>query len=355
MAKINATFGAGYYVDPSVSYTLVESSRRREEKQSRKGPPVVRQTFAAPFTLQCDHCNAVTARGTHHYANRRKAAESYLGLALWELQIKCRNCSHDMTLITDRETAKLTGGYKCLRGCTRPAGDFLTRNEENAKVQEELAANKLNEERGALGDVHALAAHNERVERIHALNQAIEDRLATARALDALDGALPSEASDPPANAASLSLLDLSDRDQPAATHSGRTRVLLEEVQRRKRQRELDDALGSEVTDDAAAGEQDDELAFRAFQQAVNDNDTSQGDRDHTASNDAPLDLGSLVGSTAALQGANPFDVVVSWDAPTQAMPSHPKSTGREGDVTQRRHKKRNLLSKFEDDDEPKT
>ena len=105
----------------------------------------LRQTFAVPFHCQCLHCNKRIGKGTHVYMNRYRAqgegeGRSSLGLAVWEIQFRCVNCSKHVYIRTDEETPEETGGYIAHKHCKRFVGDFAELNRKQvAKAKEDAA------------------------------------------------------------------------------------------------------------------------------------------------------------------------------------------------------------------------
>lgn len=184
MAKINATYGSGYYLAPDVDYRRLEEQQRLERKRKKvKGEAVspserdaIRQTFAMPFNVICLHCNCRIARGAHGYVNRRATDETYMGIRIWELEIRCMFCKGHIYLKTDYETAKLTGGYHCSRNCRRGEGDFYGTNQINEEVKAQRAAEKADE-----GTVDALERENEVMLQLQERERLVEE-LVEARA-----------------------------------------------------------------------------------------------------------------------------------------------------------------------------
>lgn len=295
MAKINATYGAGYYIDPSANYLQVEASQRRERRfNPKEKDQVMRQTFAAPFTIVCLHCHARTARGTHHYVNRKKTGDKYLGMPVWELEFRCHACQKHFALVTDLETAKLTGGYKCLRHCERPEGDFLSRNVTNEKLVSERKGEKEQEILGQQGDLKALDEHNDRVEMLMAMDRAIEARVQAAAMANTTEEADNVESSDDSFSTST---------SECAQSTSQLTRKLLEGV--RKRNRECCD----EAATDAALLDDGDE-EFLLFQQALANATQLSENRDQMQNVSSSGVAASAAVGLPSLEHTNPFDVL---------------------------------------------
>lgn len=181
MAKINATYSSGYYIAPDTDYRKLEEEQQLERKRKRRlekdghadasdASKAIRQTFAIPFNVICLHCNCRIARGTHGYVNRRPTEKKYMGIRIWELEFRCIFCKEHIYLTTDYETAKLTGGYHCGRGCRRGEGDFYGTNQINEAVragQAEAAAKS--------GSLDALERENEAVRRLQERERLVEE------------------------------------------------------------------------------------------------------------------------------------------------------------------------------------
>lgn len=175
MAKINATYSSGYYISPDTDFRRLEEQQAADRKRQRTSDDpsanVKRQTFAIPFDLYCDHCKRRIPRQAHVYANRRATDRKYLGaIRIWELEIRCQYCSEHYYLETDPETAKETGGYKCVRGCRRAEGDYYAINKANeavraqwAKDHAEVADNPLAALERENEATRQLAEHNRQV------------------------------------------------------------------------------------------------------------------------------------------------------------------------------------------------
>ncbi|CCD16515.1 unnamed protein product [Trypanosoma congolense IL3000] len=178
MAKINATYSSGYYLAPDVDYRKLEEQQRLERKRNMKKDEAlpqsersaIRQTFAMPFNVVCLHCNSRIARGTHGYVNRRATDDKYMGIRIWELEFRCIFCKGHIYLITDYETAKLTGGYHCSRNCRRGEGDFYGMNQLNEELKAQQAAEKAEK-----GTVDALERENETMRQLQERDRLVEE------------------------------------------------------------------------------------------------------------------------------------------------------------------------------------
>ncbi|KAG8342228.1 putative Family of uncharacterized function [Trypanosoma vivax] len=177
MAKINATYGSGYYLAPDTDYRKLEEEQSREKRRKRQlgsdsavGKGAIRQTFAIPFNIICLHCNSRIARGTHVYVNRRATSEKYMGIRIWELEFRCIFCKSHLYLTTDYETAKLTGGYHCSRSCKRGEGDFYGVNQTNEAIKAMQAAKDAEK-----GTIDALERENEVARQLQERERLVEE------------------------------------------------------------------------------------------------------------------------------------------------------------------------------------
>jgi hypothetical protein len=178
MAKINSTFNGNYYLAHDVDYQKLDEMEQKSAKRARREgtapEPVRRQTMAIPFNITCTTCNKRIVRGTHGYMNRTKAPEKYLGLVMYDLAWRCPHCAGRFVLRTDLETAKMTGGYKCVSGCRRVDGDFLLRNVMlEAEKKEAAAAKELEQSKTSSHD--DFSAFNAKMEAVRNRNQLIDE------------------------------------------------------------------------------------------------------------------------------------------------------------------------------------
>lgn len=287
MAKINATYGAGYYIDPSINYAQVEEAQRREGKKNRAAgvSAVMRQTFAAPFTIICTQCDGRTARGTHQYVNRKKSGEKFMGMPIWEIEFRCQHCMKYFCIITDWETPKVTGGYKCTKNCKRPESDeFVARNLANEALIAERKQAVENETLGGAGNMDALAKHNERMDRVHQLNNEIEARLAERQQLelqpDSFVDASVDDMDDPLDVNYGISSTKASQR-QSRSLH-GR---LAEQIRAKRAREESGEASDIDGVVGAVDDDDDDDGSFAAFQSMLTDNNNER----HTSKQSSPL------------------------------------------------------------------
>ena len=145
MAKINATYGSGYYYPDDFDPRAMADQRRREQRlPARRGrddgdgadepaaaPHSVRQTAMLEFTLSCNHCGKVIGRGTKFYMNRTKTGEMYLNIEpIWELSFRCPKCTGEIAIRTDPENRKRTGGYVPHRNCHRVSAEYENSRDE---------------------------------------------------------------------------------------------------------------------------------------------------------------------------------------------------------------------------------
>lgn len=61
--------------------------------------PTVR--LMAPFTMQCLQCAEFIPKGLKFNARKEKLEETYFGVAMVRLYIKCSGCKHEITFRTD--------------------------------------------------------------------------------------------------------------------------------------------------------------------------------------------------------------------------------------------------------------
>jgi hypothetical protein len=353
MAKINATYGAGYYIDPSINYAQVEDAQRREGKKNRAAGVnvVMRQTFAAPFTIICTQCDGRTARGTHQYVNRKKSGDKFMGMPIWEIEFRCQHCMKYFCIATDWETPKVTGGYKCTKNCKRPESDeFVSRNLANQALLAERKQAVEDETLGGTGNMDALTKHNERMDRVHQLNAEIEARLAERQQCE------NTSTSD-----ATSSHGIFYDNDDPLGVHFGEASSVAQQETlslsgrlalqiRAKRSREESETSGIGVnadTGDVNGGDEDN--SFAAFQVMLARENDDQKVLTSSPSSCAAyvkeseprpavadvtavpaLDLKALLGSAAS----NPFYVTFDGDndvSGTSSAPTTERSSSHDG------------------------
>jgi hypothetical protein len=355
MAKINATYGAGYYIDPSINYAQVEDAQRREGKKNRAAGVnvVMRQTFAAPFTIICTQCDGRTARGTHQYVNRKKSGEKFMGMPIWEIEFRCQHCMKYFCIVTDWETPKVTGGYKCTKHCKRPESDeFVSRNLANQALLAERKQAVEDETLGGTGNMDALTKHNERMDRVHQLNAEIEARLAERQQCE--------NTSTSDVTCSHDSFHD--DKDDPLSVHFGAAssvtqretlslsgRLALQIRAKRSREESETSGIGVVVDEeiDVHGGDEDNnDDSFAAFQAMLaRENDDQKALTSSPSSRAADvtgseavadatavpaLDLKTLLGSAAS----NPFYVTFDDDndaAGSSSVPTTEKSGSHDG------------------------
>lgn len=331
MAKINATYGAGYYMDPSINYAQVEDAQRREGRKNRLAgvAQVMRQTFSAPFNIICTGCDGRTARGTHQYVNRRKTGEKFMGMPIWELEFRCQHCMKYFAIVTDWETPKVTGGYKCVKNCKRPeSDDFVARNLANVAVDAERKQAKENETLGSSGNMDALAKHNDRMDRVHQLNADIEARLAERSLALHCENDDGNETVDDPLSCHYGAVESM----KPTTSLRGR---IAERIRMKRRREDVADREGgADMSDEAAPADGDDDDGnFAAFQKMLSATvgitgagdampTTTAADEGMVTPTDADIKVGATLDQVRLMMSAadNPFSVVEDPQVATQHM-----------------------------------
>lgn len=185
MAKINSTYGSGYYIPDDFNPQPTRKRPRDDVDDPRGGQTgpnaTIRQTMMLEFTLQCEKCEKVIGRGTKFYMYRRKNGEKYLGEPIYELSFKCNRCSADLVIKTDPEHRRASGGYVCVRGCRRVTAENFDRKDEPEETVDEEAGTATGDDASdalqATMEAHRKAALEG--EQIGALVDAMVDRSKT--------------------------------------------------------------------------------------------------------------------------------------------------------------------------------
>ncbi|KAJ5333792.1 hypothetical protein MYU51_011211 [Penicillium brevicompactum] len=93
--------------------------------------PTVR--LMAPFTMQCLQCAEFIPKGLKFNARKEKLEETYFGVAMVRLYIKCSGCKHEITFRTDPKS----NDYKTERGAKRITDGWRDTNDPRFKDETE--------------------------------------------------------------------------------------------------------------------------------------------------------------------------------------------------------------------------
>lgn len=102
---INKYYPPGF--DPS------QVQKVHKKKHGRASWPTVR--LMVPFSLKCLKCNEYIGKSKKFNARKEVTRETYLGIKIIHLHIRCPRCFNDLIFATDPQNAD----FKCVTGCKR--------------------------------------------------------------------------------------------------------------------------------------------------------------------------------------------------------------------------------------------
>lgn len=120
------------YITPDFDPKLIPRMKREKNK-------LIETRGMLPFSLQCNSCKEFMYRGKKFNGRTEQLKETYCGIKLTRIYLKCGNCKNEICFKTDHENAD----YILEKGAKRT----FELNKANKELKEEEEANRLEEEK----------------------------------------------------------------------------------------------------------------------------------------------------------------------------------------------------------------
>ena len=120
------------YITPDFDPKLIPRMKREKNK-------LLETRGMLPFSLQCNSCKEFMYRGKKFNGRTEQLKETYCGIKLTRIYLKCSNCKNEICFKTDHENAD----YILEKGAKRT----FELNKANKELKEEEEANRLEEEK----------------------------------------------------------------------------------------------------------------------------------------------------------------------------------------------------------------
>lgn len=120
------------YITPDFDPKLIPRMKREKNK-------LIETRGMLPFSLQCNSCKEFMYRGKKFNGRTEQLKETYCGIKLTRIYLKCNNCRNEICFKTDHENAD----YILEKGARRT----FELNKANKELKEEEEANRLEEEK----------------------------------------------------------------------------------------------------------------------------------------------------------------------------------------------------------------
>ncbi|OBW63701.1 MAG: Uncharacterized protein AUREO_062330 [Aureobasidium pullulans] len=113
-----------------------DPSKLRPSRKPDKPAALPTITVMAPFSMRCTSCSTYIYKGRKFNARKEKLEETYLGIPIIRLYIRCTECSSEICFKTDPNNT----GYVCEKGAVRNYDPWRMMGREDVQESTDVMA-----------------------------------------------------------------------------------------------------------------------------------------------------------------------------------------------------------------------